>query len=715
MFKTLRSKLILFFSCVTFLPLLLIGTIMYQYQRDDLSSQMEDQLVRVLESRVAALEDFLTERQSNLEHLARNRVLQDPNSNTSDIRNELISYETAYPYFLDSLFINDDEFITVHNQGVTSSFTAEESAWYTQAQQNGIGMAKIEREVFEEPTFILSQAVYDENDMVLGVVASCIDFTKIKDKLNQASIQFTENTQSEYAFMFAQDGELLAHPDHNLISNQFNYFEANDFTAERFEEIVEEGKLYFNPTNEMIQTYQEITTLDGTGDTWYVAISIPQTDLYNSQNHLLLSYIGLFSCVFIITLFAVLKLANYIVRPLEQLVVATTTFTFNYKVDPITQGFYQEADTLTRAFRLMTTKLMNRERVHQKSSLILETTENGILAYRVKDQVITTFNAACEELFCIKRDQIVGLNLTEAAIINRRFKAFLQSAELDMNSAPKANRRYEFSCPFPGDHHTFSISVSKLTEDKDVCLDQDVLIVFNDVTEKRAMQQQLVRSEKSKVVGELAAGFAHEIRNPLSTIKGFLQIFQREERQESKKSQFELMVKEIDRVNNIIKDLLNMARPEPLQKVETNVLEILNQTRQMFLAEANERNITFTLTYAADLPVAWVDADKVKQVMMNLVKNAMDSMVSQGELLIHVKESESNQLLIVVKDNGIGMSEETLERIGTPFFTTKSDGTGLGLMTCFRIAEELHGSLSVESKEGEGTSFFFHLPVYQER
>ncbi|MEK4564414.1 ATP-binding protein [Alkalihalobacillus sp. FSL R5-0424] len=715
MFKTLRSKLILFFSCVTFLPLLLIGAIMFQFQRDDLSSQLEDQLVRVLENRVIALEDFLTERQSNLELLARNPIIQDSSSSMTDIRDELISYESAYPYFLDTLFIDDDEFITVHNQGVTSNLTTEESAWYTQAQQNGVGMEEIDREFYEEPSFILSQAVYDEDDNVLGVVASTIDFTKIKDKLNQANIEYTENKQSEYAFMFTQDGELLAHPDHNLIMSQFNYFDANQFTEQSFVDFMEKGDLYFNATNEMIQTYQEIQTLGGEGDTWYVAISVPQSDLYTSQNHLLLSYIGLFSCIFIITLFAVLKLANYIVKPLEQLVVATKTFTFYNKIDPITQGFYQEADTLTRAFRLMTTKLLNRERSHQKSTLILETTENGILAYRVEDQVITTFNAACEELFNIKRDQIVGLNLTEASIINSRFKIFLQSAELEVDSAPKNDQSYEFNCPFPDDHHTFFISISKLAEDKEMIVDQDVLIVFNDVTEKRAMQQQLVRSEKSKVVGELAAGFAHEIRNPLSTIKGFLQIFQREERQESKKSQFELMIQEIDRVNNIIKDLLNMARPEPLQKVETNVLEILNQTRQMFLAEANERNITFTLTHAADLPVAWVDADKVKQVMMNLVKNAMDSMMDQGELSIQVKESESNQLLIIVQDNGIGMSEETLARIGTPFFTTKSDGTGLGLMTCFRIAEELQGSLTVESQEGEGTSFFFQLPVYREK
>ena len=707
MFNTLRSKLILFFSCVTFLPLLLVGTIMYQYQRDDISTQMEEGLVKVLESRADGLEDFLTERRSNLEHLAKNPLIRDTDTETSEIRQELELFQTSYPYFLDTQFMNSQEVVSLHNQEQMNQIGLERPDWYIQTEQTGGGFTNLSRVLYDEPTFVISQAVYDENNMFMGSVASFVDLTEIRSQLNRVN-----NNQSEYAFLINSQGDIISHPNRKLVLNH-NYFEMNGFDESSFTALVHSKELYFNPTNEMIQTFQQVSSLEGLDSEWYVAVSVPQDQLYASQNQLLITYLVLFSCVFVLTLFAVLKLSNFIVKPLEQLVVATATFTFSNKIDPITQGFYQEADTLTRAFKMMTTKLLNRERNHQKSSLILETTDNGVFAYTNKDQIITTFNTTCEQLFQEKRENVLGLTLKVAALKNNRLRRFLEAAELDTNSAPEIENRYEFSCTFNTQVHAFFISVSKLSGDSDLSIEQDALIVFNDVTEKKEMQQQIVRSEKSKVVGELAAGFAHEIRNPLSTIKGFLQLFQKEEQIESKKDQFRLMVNEIDRVNNIIKDLLNMARPAQIQQEKTDIKQLLDHTRQMFLAETDKRGIDFTFLNDSELPVAWVDSDKVQQVMINLVKNAMDSMPNGGELTIHTIESKTEMIGIIVQDSGVGMSREVLDRIGTPFFTTKSDGTGLGLMTCFRIAEEINGSLTVESKEGEGTCFAFQIPIYK--
>ncbi|MDQ0205424.1 sensor histidine kinase [Alkalicoccobacillus murimartini] len=710
MFNSLRSKLILFFSFVTFVPLLIVGIIMYQYQHEDLSEQMTESLEKASENRAEGLETFLMERKRNLEYLAKDPTITDVDAGDEEVQQALMSFQETYPYFLNTIFMSNENVTSIHKQEKMEQLLIDEPEWYIHSRQEGTGFSDFKRDFYGEPTFVLSQAVYDQNDDFIGSVASFVNLTEIRNQLNQSYQTVSESERSEYAFLINGHGDIVSHPNRELVLNN-NYFAMNDFDKSRFLELVESKEPYYNSTNQMIQFFRPLTMTDGFEGDWFVAVSVPQDHLLSNQQQLLITYLGLFGIVFILTLLAVLKLSNFIVTPLKQLVVATSNFAFSHKVDPITQGYYQEADTLNRAFKMMTTKLIERERNHQKSSLILETTDNGILAFTQSNQVLTTFNATCERLFNEERNNVLGLTLEVVASENPRLRSFLECANLDALSTPKMNQRYECHCTFDNQLHTFFISVSKLNH-SGASGEQDTLVVFNDVTEKRLMQQQLVRSEKSKVAGELAAGFAHEIRNPLSTIKGFLQVFQKEEQKESKKDQFDLMVKEIDRVNKIIKDLLNMANPSDVIKEKTNLSDILSSMRKMYSTEAAKRGIDVTFCHDSELPGVWVDADKVQQVMINLVKNGMDSMPEGGELTIRAYESDSKSVEILVQDSGEGMGEDIIDKIGTPFFTTKHDGTGLGLMTSFQIVEELDGTLTVESEQGKGTCFTLKLPIY---
>lgn len=677
---------------------------MYQYQKDNLTKQMEESLAMLSKSRAESLEDFLYERKSNLEYLAVDLMSRTEEAEDEEILEELQSFQAAYPYFFDVAINSNQQLISTDNKQDIHKIQFESLL----QDYNGTLPPLLMLSTFE-PTLVLSENIYNQSQEKIGVLAGFLEVNELRKNLNHTNFTDIDPDHEDYAFLVNLEGEFISHPNKELVLHN-NYFEMNDFNESVFRNLVEEGNAYFNPTNDMIQSFYPVSTLEEGGSEWFVGVSVPQYQLTNPQTSLLFTYLGLFSCVFIVTLFAVLKLSNFIVTPLEKLVIATANFTFGKKVDPLTSGYYQEVDTLSRAFKMMTGKLIEREKNHQKSTLILESTDNGVFAFTQKDKLITTFNSTCEQLFKEKRSNVLGVSLEIAASSNPRLRAFLEGAEVLKKEGRESG--YECTCVIGYKEYAFYVSVSKLYADTNDGREQELFVVFGDVTEKRVMQQQLLKTEKSRVVGELAAGFAHEIRNPLSTIKGFLQLFKRDEQDDGKRDHYELMVREINRVNQIIKDLLNMATPTFTEVVreETDLNEILHYTRRMYITEAQQQEIEFVIDQHDNLPTVFIEVNKLQQIMINLVKNAIEAMPRGGRLSIEAFENEQGVIEIIFQDTGIGMDRETLNRIGTPFFTTKKDGTGLGLMTCFRIAEELGGALIVDSELEKGTTFTLMLP-----
>ncbi len=272
----------------------------------------------------------------------------------------------------------------------------------------------------------------------------------------------------------------------------------------------------------------------------------------------------MFGLIFLVTMYAVYKLSAYIVQPLQQLVHATKDFAFGNKVYPLAPDAYHEVDVLTRTFNMMTKRLVEREKSYQKSSLILETTDNGIMAFNKDSQRITTFNRTCEQLFKVNKDDVIGMKLDHFIHSSPIFNSFITAIKLpDVLNLNEIDKRFEFTCVINEQERVFFISVStlpKLDNEQEL---EDILLIFNDVTDKREMERELIRTEKLKVIGQLSAGFAHEIRNPLTTIRGFMQLlYQSKNVSKEKQSHYHIMLKEIDRIDGIISDLLNMASPK---------------------------------------------------------------------------------------------------------------------------------------------------------
>lgn len=223
------------------------------------------------------------------------------------------------------------------------------------------------------------------------------------------------------------------------------------------------------------------------------------------------------------------------------------------------------------------------------------------------------------------------------------------------------------------------------------------------------MESMMNDAEKLGILGELAAGIAHEVRNPLTTLKGFLQLL-RPDLDDHKKSLIDLMLTEVDRIGIITDEFMSVAKPYTLQDKEENIVSLLEQVVKLLQPQALLNNVQVLLsTNQNNIPLI-CGGNQLKQVFLNIMKNAFDAMPSGGELTIKARQ-RPEFIEIQFIDNGIGMSKEVLAKLGEPFFTQKEGGHGLGVMMCRKIIETHRGKLEIQSKVGDGTTFTIYLPM----
>ncbi|MBT2687453.1 two-component sensor histidine kinase [Bacillus sp. ISL-47] len=225
--------------------------------------------------------------------------------------------------------------------------------------------------------------------------------------------------------------------------------------------------------------------------------------------------------------------------------------------------------------------------------------------------------------------------------------------------------------------------------------------------------QELRQTEKLAAVGQMASVVGHEVRNPLSALKGFTQL--QMERHPEDRDRYQIMIEEIDRINLIADDLMFLSKPrQPVfEKVDLNSL--FSYVISIMKEQASNQNIKFAAEDLANIPKVECDEKLMKQVFINLVKNAIESMPDGGTITIFAEMLQGQRVLIRVKDEGCGIMAENIDRVGDPFYTTKSDGTGLGLMVTNQIIEEHDGSIAFDSEVGKGTAVNINIPLSQKK
>ncbi len=238
---------------------------------------------------------------------------------------------------------------------------------------------------------------------------------------------------------------------------------------------------------------------------------------------------------------------------------------------------------------------------------------------------------------------------------------------------------------------------------------------FNQMTQDlKKSQENLLKAERLATVGELAAGIAHEIGNPISSLKCFVQLLQEEEQKGKGKIRFtEEMLHEINRASRIIRDLLDYARPKKMEMQPVSVNSVLEESLKILSSQPTFKNITLKTFFERNLPVIQGDKNALQQAFVNILLNAVQAMPEGGNLDIStLYDADKKQLILSFKDTGHGIPEDTLAKVFEPFFTTKETGagTGLGLSVSQKIVKSHAGDILVESEEGKGTRFTLIFP-----
>lgn len=239
-----------------------------------------------------------------------------------------------------------------------------------------------------------------------------------------------------------------------------------------------------------------------------------------------------------------------------------------------------------------------------------------------------------------------------------------------------------------------------------------VVLIAQDITDEVKLRTELDHVERLSLVGQMAAGVTHEIRNPMAVVRGFLQLM-REKSSDDMDSYYHIVLEELDRANSIINDFLSLAQSRNSDKEKVHLHHIIEEVSPLLWADANFRGQSIELKLSPSLDELELNVREIKQLILNLGRNGMEAMGPKGVLTLET-QSTFDKVLLMIRDRGAGMSESQREKLFTPFYTTKREGTGLGLSLCLSIVERHNGKITVESTVGEGTLFTIAFPINKE-
>lgn len=235
-----------------------------------------------------------------------------------------------------------------------------------------------------------------------------------------------------------------------------------------------------------------------------------------------------------------------------------------------------------------------------------------------------------------------------------------------------------------------------------------MISIISDITEIKKIEQEMIRFDQLNLVGEIAASIGHEVRNPMTSVRGFLQMMQEADGESGHREYYDLMIDEVDRVINIMNEFLLLARDKKVDLKETNLNDVVGSLSPLIMADAvgQDKSIEMSL---ADIPYLMLDEKEIRQLIFNLVRNGLESMEA-GTILKIKTNIDGSRVVLAVQDEGCGIAVEVLEKLGVPFLTTKDTGTGLGLSVCYSIAARHQAAIKVESS-AEGTCFRVCFPI----
>jgi PAS domain S-box-containing protein len=376
---------------------------------------------------------------------------------------------------------------------------------------------------------------------------------------------------------------------------------------------------------------------------------------------------------------------------------------------------FDEDGNLSSVVVVTYSSISEKERLYnmqKQFSFVLDSMNSGLLILN-SECCVSGFNQKAQEIFGLAPEKVIGTTLadlynTHVVEKDARLLATLQSL-------------VEEGQPLHGAHKTIELvdRTLSLRLDGNPILNAGgvsvgYILIVEDMTELQTMREAMMRNEKFALIGQFAAGIAHEIRNPLTTVFGFLQLFAAGSVKHENFADLTrtLLIPELDRANIILSDFLMVSKPTAPQRAAVDTGQFFEDVVRLVESEGHLRGVMLEIDAAGSLPALNLDVQQMKQVFLNLCKNAFDVTPPGGTLRLTAKpQVQSAHVRFDVIDEGPGIQTDHLSKIFDPFFTTKEHGTGLGLPISHRIVEGHGGKLKVRSAAGVGTTFTILIPI----
>ncbi|TCZ75800.1 PAS domain S-box protein [Paenibacillus albiflavus] len=357
------------------------------------------------------------------------------------------------------------------------------------------------------------------------------------------------------------------------------------------------------------------------------------------------------------------------------------------------------------------------ERLHKHYQLLLNSVTEGIVGVN-ENGTISFWNRAAENMLGWSSDEALGYPLMEkighcqaCSISSDDTSKLIICREIQCNLFEGHNLNFNQMTLIRKDRSSFPaiLAVSPILQGNGN--QTGIVCTFKDITDYKEQEELLRKSDRLAAAGQLAAGVAHEIRNPLTALKGFLQLFPKTNFKEH--HYVSIMERELLRIESIVNEFLFIAKPQTTVFKANQIEDILADTIELLKLQAYIGSIRVTMSIKSQqIPSILCDAHQLKQVFINVMKNAIESISNGGEIVIHLEYLiEHHKIKISIKDNGCGIAPDRLEQLGEPFYSTKERGTGLGLMVSYKIIESHGGTISFDSQLHKGTEVQILLPV----
>ena len=704
--RSLTIKLMMFFIILATILFVAVGLLFFRSTQETINSSKKDELLTLSLETSNKIERYMFERYGDIEVMASSPLLKNNSIDKSLKEEYLDSVRKAYNAY-DYIFITDAN----GNMDVFSGMIKGDENYKIFLPQVLKGQIYVSDFTYIKNlnSYIVYYAapIFDRNNVIHGAVIERMNFNSIIDIVKNVRLGKTG-----YAYLVGNNGETILHSPSDF--NEINIAKE------------QKQKTFYTEHNgiKYIASLYPVSKYDTNKNNWCVVVEEPVKEAfevaYRLRNYTIIVVIIL---VFIVSVLA-LFMSKKITKPIKELLKETQSIAQGVIGQNINVDSSDEIGSLAESFNIVLSNLKfmmqqvleisgeaaSLKEIRQYADKFFENVPSAIITIDSSGE-ITTFNNVASDILGIEQQSIVGLNIRDTA-----FQSFMPIAKLMLEGLEKDIIYIKHITKIKSGLGIETPIMINTSAQKDIGGKiLGVIAAFRSVEEIKQLEESVVRAKNLESLGVLSAGMAHEIRNPLTSIKGYAQYIKLELGTDNElNTDISIIISEVDRLNGIIDRFLTFARPRELNLELFNINEVLIAVLKLIEKEILQSNINVE-TKLGELPEIYLDYEQMEQVILNIIINAIDAMPNGGNLEIFTCFLETSGLVeIEICDNGEGILSESFNKIFEPFFTTKAKGTGLGLAICSRIIENHKGIIEVSSFLKTGTKFTIKLPITKE-